>query len=75
MPREEQRNKESLELADSTVSMLFSLIYLIAVCWAIPVIPVMVLWFLDLSYTYFLTLWLAGLPFACLPLYYFIKNK
>ena len=75
MTRKEQRSKESLELAASTVSMLLSLVYLVAVCWIIPVIPVMIVWFLDLSYTSFLTLWLGGLPFAFLPLYYFVKNK
>jgi len=75
MPTEEQRSRETLKLADSTLSMLFSLIYLVAVCWIIPVIPVMIIWLLDLSYTSFLTLWLGGLPLACLPLYYFVKNK
>lgn len=75
MTRKEERSKESLELAASTLSMLLSLVYLVAVCWIIPVIPVMIVWSLDLSYTSFLTLWLGGLPLACLPLYYFIKNR
>ena len=75
MTRKEQRSKESLELAASTLSMLLSLIYSVAVCWIIPVIPVMIVWLLDLLYTSFLTLWLGGLPLALLPLYYFVKNK
>jgi len=75
MTRKDERSKETLELAASTVSMLLSLIYLVAVCWIIPVIPVMIVWFLDLSYTSFLTLWLGGLPLACLPLYYFVRNR
>ncbi|MFB0523219.1 MAG: hypothetical protein ACETV1_05615 [Candidatus Bathyarchaeia archaeon] len=75
MTRKDERSKETLELAASTVSMLLSLIYLVAVCWIIPVIPVMIVWFLDLSYASFLTLWLGGLPLACLPLYYFVRNR
>ena len=75
MTRKDERSKETLKLAASTVSMLLSLIYLVAVCWIIPVIPVMIVWFLDLSYTSFLSLWLGGLPLAFLPLYYFVKNK
>jgi len=75
MTRKDERSKETLELAASTVLMLLSLIYLVAVCWIIPVIPVMIVWFLDLSYISFLTLWLGGLPLACLPLYYFVRNR
>jgi len=61
--------RPSSELATLTVSMLLSLGYLMAVCWVIPVAPLMIAWMLDWTFTAFLTIWFGGLPLTSLILY------
>lgn len=75
MQRSKQRKTEKAELANLTVSVVLSFTYLVIVCWIVPIAPMIIIWLADWTFSAFLTLWLAGLPFACLPLCYFLKKK
>jgi len=72
MATEETRDSE---LAGLTVSMLLSLAYFVTVCWVFPVIPMLVVLIYGLPFTTFMAIWLCGLPFAGLALYYFYKTR
>ena len=75
MQNGKQRKKASAELANSTVSMLMSFVYLITICWVVPVVPMVLVWVLDLSFVTFLLLWCWGLPMLSLVWYLFTKKK
>lgn len=75
MQRSKQRKAEKAELASLTVSVVLSFTYLVIVCWIVPIAPMIIIWMADWTFSAFLTLWLVGLPFACLPLCYFFKKK
>jgi len=73
--RDKQRRADRKELANLTVSMVLSFTYMVIVCWVVPIAPMIIIWLADWTFLDFLTLWLVGLPFACLPLYYLVKKK
>ncbi|MDH5794839.1 MAG: hypothetical protein OEZ24_01895 [Candidatus Bathyarchaeota archaeon] len=75
MRRDKQRRADRKELANLTVSMVLSFTYMVIVCWIVPIAPMIIIWLADWTFSDFLTLWLVGLPFACLPLYYLVKKK
>ena len=75
MQNDKQRKKASAELASSTVSMLMSFVYLVTICWVVPVAPMVIVWMLDLSFITFLLIWSWGLPILSLVWYYFTKKK
>jgi hypothetical protein len=69
-------NKEQIsELTNLTVSMLLSFAYLLVVCWALPLVPMMITWMLGWPFTTFLYLWLGGLPFIVSVVYYLFKIR
>lgn len=75
MQKNKQRKTEQTELADLTVSLVLSITYLVTVCWIVPIAPMVIIWMADWTFSAFLGLWLAGLPFACLSICYFLRKK
>jgi hypothetical protein len=75
MQRNERGKSTRSELASLTVSMLLSMIYFMTVCWVMPVVPMVIVWVFDMSFTSFMALWFSGLPFFSLSWYYLLKTK
>jgi hypothetical protein len=75
LQRDKQRRAEKAELASLTVSVVLSFTYFLIVCWIVPIAPMIITWMADWAFSTFVSLWLVGLPFACLPLGYFLKRK
>jgi len=72
METEESGNSE---MANSTVSMLISLAYFVAVCWVVPIIPAVLGIMYSLPSTIFLALWVTGSLFIGLASHHFFKEK
>ena len=58
--------KSKSKVASINGSMLASLIYLVTICWVVPIFPIVIIWFFDLNFLGLLFLWVDGLPFLCL---------
>lgn len=63
------------QLANLTVSMVLTLAYLVAVCWIVPVIPMVIALVYGWPFTAFLAVWLIGLSISSYAFYCFFKRK
>ena len=72
-----RRRKEDAraKLVDSTSSLIISFVYMLTICWVAPVVPMIITWIFDLSFTSFMVIWATGLPLLSLAWYYFLKKS
>jgi hypothetical protein len=71
MQGDKERNKE---LSDLTATMFLTLAYSLSICWVIPVVPMILVFMLNYSFTSFITLWMVGLPICALFLFYLYRK-
>jgi hypothetical protein len=72
---EPMENDEKQGMLETAVSIIQSFVYLLIVCWVIPVIPIVFAMFLKWPVTMFLALWVSSLPVFGVALYILFKTQ
>jgi hypothetical protein len=69
-----EHNRQETDLANTTVTMVFSFVYLLVVLWVIPIVPMSFAWVFGWQFASFIQLWLFGFPFASVVAYYIFRH-
>jgi len=73
MQTNKQGKRRESQPPSSTVTMLANLLYLVTVCWVIPVVPMVIVWVLRWSFGAFLVMWVDAMPLLITGWYLLFK--